>query len=125
MDGCCLAASFVSHGAPPWRELVKTTGIIGTPLLEINTRFMKPATYGESIEIHTEITEWRPKVFIMRSISSCVARRYFAEGTEIARFAFATATNQGDRGSGGYQGALLLASDQTGHQSRAGRSSHS
>ncbi|HNY46317.1 MAG TPA: acyl-CoA thioesterase, partial [Casimicrobium sp.] len=32
---------FVSHAVPPWRELVKTTGIIGTPLLEINTKFMR------------------------------------------------------------------------------------
>ena len=35
---------FVKCGVPTWRELVKTTGIIGTPLLEINTRSMKPAT---------------------------------------------------------------------------------
>lgn len=76
---------FVSHGVPPWRELVKTTGIIGTPLLEINTRFMKPATYGESIEIHTEITEWRPKVFIMQHIVMR-GETLICEGTEIRAF---------------------------------------
>jgi acyl-CoA thioesterase FadM len=37
---------FMECGVPPWRELVKTTGIIGTPLLEIHTKFMRPATYG-------------------------------------------------------------------------------
>ena len=47
---------FVSCGIPPWRELVKTRGIIGTPLLEIHTRFVKSATYGEVLEIHT----WQP-----------------------------------------------------------------
>ena len=35
---------FMECGVPPWRELVKTTGIIGTPLLEINTKFLRPAT---------------------------------------------------------------------------------
>jgi 4-hydroxybenzoyl-CoA thioesterase len=33
---------FVKCGVPTWRELVKTTGIIGTPLLEIHTIFKKP-----------------------------------------------------------------------------------
>jgi 4-hydroxybenzoyl-CoA thioesterase len=57
---------FVQCGVPPWRELVKTTGIIGTPLLEINTRFMRPATYGETLRIHTSVSEWRDKVFIQK-----------------------------------------------------------
>ena len=55
---------FFQCGVPPWRELVKTTGIIGTPLLEINTKFMRPATYGETLHIHTSVSEWRDKVFI-------------------------------------------------------------
>jgi 4-hydroxybenzoyl-CoA thioesterase len=55
---------FVQCGVPPWRELVKTTGIIGTPLLEIHTKFFKPATYGERLQVHTSVTEWREKVFI-------------------------------------------------------------
>ena len=54
---------FMSCGVPPWRELVKTTGIIGTPLLEIHTKFMRPATYGESLQIHTSVAEWGEKVF--------------------------------------------------------------
>lgn len=57
---------FVQCGVPPWRELQKTTGIIGTPLLEIHTRFMKPATYGERLQVHTSVAEWRDKVFIHR-----------------------------------------------------------
>ena len=55
---------FVQCGVPPWRELVKTTGIVGTPLLEIHTRFLQPATYGDALEVHTRIEEWRRKVFI-------------------------------------------------------------
>jgi 4-hydroxybenzoyl-CoA thioesterase len=59
---------FVKCGVPTWRELVKTTGIIGTPLLEINTKFMRPATYGERIQIHTSIHEWRDKVVIQKHV---------------------------------------------------------
>jgi 4-hydroxybenzoyl-CoA thioesterase len=59
---------FVKCGVPTWRELVKTTGIIGTPLLEINTKFMRPATYGERIQIHTSIQEWRDKVVIQKHL---------------------------------------------------------
>jgi 4-hydroxybenzoyl-CoA thioesterase len=59
---------FVSHGVLPWRELVKTTGIVGTPLLEISTKFIRPATYGETIQIHTTVIEWRAKVFIHKHL---------------------------------------------------------
>ena len=47
--------------------------------------FRSPATYGETIEISTEITEWRPKVFIMQHI---VTRdeTLLCEGTEIRAF---------------------------------------
>ena len=55
---------FMQCGVPPWRELQKTTGIIGTPLLEIHTKFFLPATYGETIEVHTTVEEWRAKVLI-------------------------------------------------------------
>lgn len=59
---------FVQCGVPTWRELVKTTGIIGTPLLEIHTKFMRPATYGETLQIHTSVEEWRAKVIIQKHV---------------------------------------------------------
>ena len=76
---------FVQCGVLPWRELVKTTGIVGTPLLEIHTKFMRPATYGETIQIHTSVQEWRDKVFIHRHI---VKRgdELLCEGTETRAF---------------------------------------
>ena len=43
---------------------IKTRGIVGTPLLEINTKFLKAVTYGETITIATHIEEWRTKVFV-------------------------------------------------------------
>ena len=59
---------FVQCGVPTWRELYKTTGIIGTPLLEVNTRFLNPATYGERVRVYTSVQEWRAKVFIQKHI---------------------------------------------------------
>jgi 4-hydroxybenzoyl-CoA thioesterase len=72
-------------GVPPWRELVKTRGIVGTPLLEINTKFMRPATYGERLQIHTSVTEWREKVFMHKHV---VMRGddVLCEGTEVRAF---------------------------------------
>jgi 4-hydroxybenzoyl-CoA thioesterase len=76
---------FVACGVPPWRELVKIRGIVGTPLLEIHTKFFKSATYGESIEVHTTVEEWRSKTFTHRH----VIRRgsdVLCEGTEVRAF---------------------------------------
>lgn len=76
---------FMQCGVPPWRELIKTRGIVGTPLLEVNTKFRQPATYGETLQIHTSIEEWRAKVFIHRHV---VMRGddLLCEGTETRAF---------------------------------------
>jgi 4-hydroxybenzoyl-CoA thioesterase len=76
---------FMECGVPPWRELLKTRGIVGTPLLEINTQFRQPATYGETLHIHTSIVEWRAKVFIQKHV---VMRGdvVLCEGTETRAF---------------------------------------
>lgn len=76
---------FMACGVPPWRELVKTRGIVGTPLLEIHTRFMRPATYGERIEVYTTIDEWAAKTFRHRHV---VMRgdTVLCEGTEVRAF---------------------------------------
>jgi len=84
MDQSSLAF-FMACGVPPWRELVKTRGIVGTPLLEIHTRFHKPATYGETIAVHTSVEEWSAKTFRHRH----VVRRgdeLLCEGTEVRAF---------------------------------------
>ena len=63
MDAASLSF-FMQCGVPPWRELEKTRGIVGTPLLEIHTKFIKSVTYGETITVHTQVEEWREKVFV-------------------------------------------------------------
>ena len=93
MDEASLAF-FMACGVPPWRELVKTRGIIGTPLLEIHTRFMRPATYGETIEIQTTVEEWAIKTFRHRH----VVRRgdaVLCEGTEVRAFCVRDPTDPG------------------------------
>lgn len=84
MDQASLAY-FMACGVPPWRELLKTRGIVGTPLLEIHTRFLMPATYGESIEVHTTVESWAAKTFkhrhrVMRGDD------LLCEGTEVRAF---------------------------------------
>ena len=84
MDEASLAF-FMAQGVPPWRELVKTRGIIGTPLLEIHTRFLRPATYGETIHVHTTVEDWAAKTFRHRHV---VKRgdTVLCEGTEVRAF---------------------------------------
>ena len=84
MDQASLAY-FMACGLPPWHELVKTRGIVGTPLLEIHTQFKKAATYGEVLDITTTIEHWAQKTFRQRH----VVRRgqdLICEGTETRAF---------------------------------------
>jgi 4-hydroxybenzoyl-CoA thioesterase len=62
MDAASLAF-FTQSGLPPWRELVKTRGIVGTPLLEIHTKFVQAATYGEELVVATHVETWQNKTF--------------------------------------------------------------
>lgn len=55
---------FTACGLPPWRSMTELPGCVGAPLLEIHTRFHVAVTYGERIEIHTRVEEWRGKVFV-------------------------------------------------------------
>ena len=84
MDAASLSF-FMQCGVPPWRELVKMRGIVGTPLLEINTRFIKSVTYGETIAISTWVEEWRQKVFVqMHQVTR--ADDLICEGREVRAF---------------------------------------
>lgn len=67
MDAASLAF-LMARGVSPWRELVKTRDIIGTPILELNVRYRKAATYGERIEVHTCIDAWAARTFQHRHL---------------------------------------------------------
>lgn len=55
---------FVQCGVPPWHALEHSHGIIGTPLVDTQARFVNTASYGDRLDIHTRITEWRGRSFV-------------------------------------------------------------
>ncbi len=61
---------FEQCGVPPWRELTQINGIIGTPLVDTQAKFLRPAVYGQRIRITTWIDEWRGKSFVLKHVVS-------------------------------------------------------
>ncbi|MBA2964887.1 MULTISPECIES: acyl-CoA thioesterase [Ramlibacter] len=57
---------FIACGVPSWTETEATLGVIGTPLVDTHARFLKTATYGDTLQIHASIAEWRGKSFVQR-----------------------------------------------------------
>jgi len=55
---------FAECGVPRWEETTETLGVIGTPLVDTHTRFVKAASYGDTLKIAVRITEWREKSFV-------------------------------------------------------------
>ena len=78
---------FVASGVPRWHELEKATGILGTPIVDSQTTFVRPASYGDRLEIDSEVVEWRSKSFVMRHrvrradelLVECTEVRVFAQ----------------------------------------------
>ena len=56
---------FVKCGVPSWTETEKTMGVLGTPLVDIHTKFVKTASYGDQLDIHVRVNEWRNTSFVM------------------------------------------------------------
>jgi 4-hydroxybenzoyl-CoA thioesterase len=55
---------FAECGVPRWEETTQTLGVIGTPLVDTHTRFVKTASYGDTLDIAVRIAEWRDKSFV-------------------------------------------------------------
>ncbi|SFL88719.1 thioesterase family protein [Variovorax sp. OV329] len=55
---------FVACGVPHWTETAKTLGVIGTPLVNTQTRFVASASYGDTLDIATRVSVWRTKSFV-------------------------------------------------------------
>jgi len=81
---------FIECGVPQWNEMEQTMGLIGTPLVDTHAKFVKTASYGDVLQIHTTIPEWRTKSFVQRHrvmrgdelIMKCDEVRIFASGLE-------------------------------------------
>jgi 4-hydroxybenzoyl-CoA thioesterase len=59
---------FAQCGVPSFRELEKTRAIAGHPLVEIHTKYFQPAFDGDRLVIHTNVIEWRQKVFLHKHV---------------------------------------------------------
>jgi 4-hydroxybenzoyl-CoA thioesterase len=77
---------FSAMGVPPWHKRKAGDGIIGTPLVDAQARFVAPATYGDGIAIETSVTEWRGRSFVMKHVIRR-GRTLLAEGKEVRVFA--------------------------------------
>ncbi len=59
---------FEQCGVPTWAETTQTMSMIGTPIVDTKATFLKTATYGEHLGVHTSVTEWREKSFVLRYV---------------------------------------------------------
>ncbi len=58
----CTAALFAKVGLSK-REMLKTYGILGFPVVEVNGRFAAPSYFSEDVVIESEIVEWKRSSF--------------------------------------------------------------
>lgn len=77
---------FRAMGVPPWREVEAATGVLGTPLVDASARFVAPATYGDAIDVETQVTEWRQRSFVLGHTIRRGAE-LLVEGREVRVFA--------------------------------------
>jgi 4-hydroxybenzoyl-CoA thioesterase len=61
----CTAALFAKAGFVK-REMLKTYGIVGFPVVEVRGRFMAPSRFSEDVVIESEIIEWRTSSFCVQ-----------------------------------------------------------
>ena len=95
---------FSACGVPPWYELEARTGVLGTPLVDTKCRFVNSVTYGETLDIHVHIAEWRGKSFVQKyrilrggdDIEN--SRTLVLECEEVRIFAARTTDAQGGNG---------------------------
>jgi 4-hydroxybenzoyl-CoA thioesterase len=77
---------FIECGVPSWTETERTHGILGTPIVDVSARFMKPASYGDRLTIATTIDAWRRKSFTMHHVIARDATT-LVEADEVRVFA--------------------------------------
>src|SRR3974390_3273542 len=68
----CTNALFRAAGLPV-RQLFKSRGVLGIPLVEARGRFLAPSTYGGEFEVESGVTEWRKSSFV-------IGHKFFRDG---------------------------------------------
>ena len=61
----CTAGLFKKVGLPK-RQMLKTYGIIGIPLVDVRASFKVPSRFSDTVIVESEITEWRRSSFSVR-----------------------------------------------------------
>ena len=49
----------------PFHEMTARYGVVGTPLLDVQTTFRSPARFGDRITLESTVVEWRDKTFVV------------------------------------------------------------
>jgi len=57
---------FIQCGLPSWKVSEETRGIIGTPLVAHGVIRYPLRGYGDTLQLHTRVAEWREKSFVQR-----------------------------------------------------------
>ena len=61
----CTAGLFEKVGLPK-RQMLKTYGIIGIPLVDLRASFIAPSRFSDTVVVESEITDWRRSSFCVR-----------------------------------------------------------
>ncbi len=61
----CTAGLFKKVGLPK-RQMLKTYGIVGIPLVDLRASFIAPSRFSDTVVVESEITEWRRSSFCVR-----------------------------------------------------------
>lgn len=68
----CTTALFLAAGLPV-RNLFKSYGVMGIPIVDARARFITPSTHGDELEVESRITELRKSSFV-------ITHRFFRKG---------------------------------------------
>jgi 4-hydroxybenzoyl-CoA thioesterase len=59
---------FVQCGLPDWKLSERERGILGTPLVDTQAKFLRPASYGDVLQVESGVSEWRRRSFVMKHV---------------------------------------------------------
>ena len=65
----CTTALFDNAGLP-WVRLFKEHGVIGIPLVNLETRFLLPSTSGDELLAQSTVTRWGKSSFVIHHLFS-------------------------------------------------------
>jgi 4-hydroxybenzoyl-CoA thioesterase len=86
----CTTALFKAAGLPI-RELFRSYGVLGIPVVEVNARFIAPSTQGDELDVESSVVELRKSSFVITHNFFCM-NELLLEGRETRVWAAAHPT---------------------------------